>query len=147
MLFPFVSIGLLSAWSVFGSQREYRIECSFLHLLSLIVLSISLTFVALLRGLNTTHHSVGLQFNNRHLHFSTSADTRTKCIGPEVLDSSSIPCFSEALRSKSGTFVPDTSLIFMSRRPNTQISQFWSMQFSFVQLNSIHSSSILFSSF
>lgn len=48
MLVPFVSIGLLSARSVLGPQWEYRIECSFLHLLSLTVLRVSLTFVALL---------------------------------------------------------------------------------------------------
>lgn len=69
MLVPFVSIGLLSAWSVLESQREYWIECSFLHLLSLMVLSISLTSMALPDGLNTTQHS--LHFNNTLLQFSS----------------------------------------------------------------------------
>lgn len=55
ILIPFVSIGLLSERSVLGSQWEYKIECSFLHLDSLAVFSVSVTFVALPYEVDTTH--------------------------------------------------------------------------------------------
>lgn len=61
MLVPFVSIALLTAQSVLGSQWEYRIECSFLHMPSFTVVSVSLTSTTLVHALYTRHVSQELK--------------------------------------------------------------------------------------
>lgn len=140
---PFVSIGWLSAWSVLGSQWEYRTECSFLHLLSLTILSISLTFVALLHW-TRYNTSFTVQSNNMPLQFSamlpiklTSVDIYTKQIDLEQLGSW-VQYSSEPQRSKTHHFGQYTSQITKPERANAGVSQFNLDYVGLVQLSSVH---------